>query len=122
MDTRLSDLISQLEGAQMIKKTTKKSAQKPAPPTTRKRYGEEFKVQALERARRDGVAQAAQDLGLQAQQLYTWRARAEERDSLSEEQRTAQADLAKLKREVVRLSEENDFLKKVAAHFAKGSK
>jgi len=105
----------------MIKKTTKKTAAKPAP-ATRKRYGEEFKAQALERARRDGVSQAAQDLGLQAHQLYTWRARAQEKDSLSEEQRMALADLAKLKREVARLSEENDFLKKVAAHFAKGSK
>lgn len=50
----------------MIKKTTKKTAPKPAP-ATRKRYGEEFKTQALERARRDGVTRAAQDLGLQAQ-------------------------------------------------------
>lgn len=106
----------------MIKKMTRKTAPKPAPTATRKRYGEEFKAQALERARRDGVAQAAQDLGLQAQQLYTWRVRAQEKDSVSEEHRTAQADLAKLKREVARLSEENEFLKKVAAHFAKGSK
>lgn len=48
--------------------------------------------------------------------------RAQQKESVSEEHRTAQADLARLKREVARLSEENDFLEKVAAHFAKGSK
>ena len=35
----------------------------------RKRYSLEFKQQALQRAERDGVAQAALDLGLQEGQL-----------------------------------------------------
>ena len=67
-------------------------------------------MQALERARRGGLEQAAQHLGLKARQLYTWRARAQEKDWLSEEQRAAQADLETVKRQVVRLSEENYFL------------
>jgi transposase len=98
--------------------TKKKTATK----ATRQQYSTEFKQQALQRAQRDGVAQAAQDLGLQAQQLYTWRAKAQQNDAVSEEQRNAQAELAKLKREMARLTEENEFLKKTAAYFAKVSK
>lgn len=98
--------------------TRKKTAAK----ATRQQYSTEFKQQALQRAQRDGVAQAAQDLGLQAQQLYTWRTKAQQNDTVSEEQRNAQAELAKLKREMARLTEENEFLEKTAAYFAKVSK
>lgn len=39
----------------------------------RKKYSPQFKDQALGRAARDGVAQAAKDLGLTESHLYSWR-------------------------------------------------
>lgn len=88
----------------------------------RKQYSREFKQQALLRAERDGVAQAAQDLGLPEGQLYTWRGKAKREGQTSEEQRLLQSEHARLKREVSRLEEENAFLKKAAAYFAKQPK
>lgn len=89
---------------------------------TRKQYSREFKQQALQRAERDGVAQAAQDLGLQEGQLYAWRTKEKREGQTSEEQRLLQSEHARLKREVSRLEEENAFLKKAAAYFAKQPK
>jgi transposase len=91
-------------------------------PAKRKQYSQEFKQQALQRAERDGVAQAAQDLGLPESQLYAWRSKAKREGQTSEEQRLLQSEHARLKREVARLEEENAFLKKAAAYFAKQPK
>jgi transposase len=88
----------------------------------RKQYSREFKQQALQRAERDGVAQAAKDLGLQEGQLYAWRSKANREGQASEEQKLLQSEHARLKREVSRLEEENAFLKKAAAYFAKQPK
>lgn len=97
---------------------TKKSVVK----TERKRHSEEFKQQALQRAQKDGVPVAARDLGLQPSQLYAWRSRAIHKGQNAEEQRLAQAEHARLKREVARLEQEVAFLKKAAAYFAKEPK
>ena len=88
----------------------------------RKRHSPEFKQQALARAVKDGVPQAAKDLGLAESQLYGWRSKARLTGQTSEEQRLQQSEHARLKREVVRLEEENAFLKKAAAYFAKQPK
>lgn len=88
----------------------------------RQRLSPEFKQQALARAAQEGVAVAAKDLGLQESQLYAWRAKARLVGQSSEEQRLQQSEHARLKREVARLEEENAFLKKAAAYFAKQPK
>ncbi len=88
----------------------------------RTRYSPEFKQHALVRAAQEGVAVAAKDLGLQESQLYGWRAKAKLIGQTSEEQRLQQSEHARLKREVTRLEEENAFLKKAAAYFAKQPK
>jgi len=88
----------------------------------RKRYSAEFKQQALARAAQNGVAMAAKDLGLPESQLYAWRLKARLVGQTSEEQRLQQSEHARLKREVTRLEEENAFLKKAAAYFAKQPK
>ena len=88
----------------------------------RNHYSEEFKQQALLRAVKDGVAVAARDLGLVPAQLYAWRARAQQQGLELESQRLAQSETVRLKREVARLEEENAFLKKAAAYFAKQPK
>jgi len=76
----------------------------------------------LARAEKDGVAQVAQDLGIAESMLYSWRAKQRYFGTSLENQKSQQAELARLKREVDRLAMENDFLKKAAAYFAKESK
>ena len=95
---------------------------KPNQRVTRKKYSSQFKDQALERAERDGVKQTAKDLGLAEAQLYSWRAKQKKYGQPLEEQQIQQSELARLKRDVLRLSEENAFLKKSAAYFAKDTK
>jgi len=88
----------------------------------KQRHSAEFKQQALARAEKDGVAVAAKDLNLHASQLYAWRQRKRLDVLTGDEQRLMQAENARLKRELARISEEHEFLKKAAAYFAKGSK
>lgn len=89
---------------------------------TRNKYSAEFKQQALKRAEKDGVAAAARDLGLAESQIYGWRQRHRLEGLTTEEQKLQHAELARLKRELARVEEENSFLKKATAYFAKQSK
>ena len=88
----------------------------------RNQYSPEFKKQALVRAEKDGIAAVARDLGLQESQLYTWRQKQRLEGLTTEEQKLQQGELARLKRDLARLEEENAFLKKAAAYFAKQPK
>jgi len=90
--------------------------------SVKQRHSAEFKQQALDRAEKDGVAVAAKDLNLHASQLYAWRQRKRLDALTGDEQRLMQAENARLKRELARISEEHEFLKKAAAYFAKESK
>ncbi len=45
----------------------------PKKETARKKYSPQFKDQAVERAKKDGVPQAAKDLGITESMLYYWR-------------------------------------------------
>lgn len=91
------------------------------PRKTRKIYSPQFKDQALERAAKDGVPQAAKDLGIAEPMLYSWRAKRSQSGDSMENQKMQQAEMARLKRENARLQEENSFLKKVATYFTKES-
>ena len=88
----------------------------------RNQYSPEFKKQALDRAEKDGVAITARDLKLKEGQLYAWRQKRRLEGLTTEEQKLQQGELARLKREVAQLAEENAFLKKAAAYFAKQPK
>ena len=88
----------------------------------RNKYSPQFKDQAVERAAKDGVAQTAKDLGITESMLYYWRAQKNKAGDTIENQKLQQAEMARLKREVIRLEEENTFLKKVATYFTKESK
>jgi transposase len=83
-------------------------------------YSPQFKDQALERAEKIGVAQAAKDLGIAEPMLYSWRAKKKQGGTSLESQKLQQAEMARLKRENERLQEENSFLKKVAADSSGG--
>ena len=86
---------------------------------TRNQYTTEFKVSALARCKREGVSVTARDLDLPESMLYAWRKKAEQSASVSESERVQSAEIARLKRTVSALEEENSFLKKAAAYFAK---
>lgn len=89
----------------------------------RQKYSPQFKDQALERAEKDGVPKTAKDLGIPEPMLYSWRTKRKQGGNNSlENQKLQQAEMARLKREVDRLAEENAFLKKVAQYFTKESK
>lgn len=88
----------------------------------RKKYSPQFKDQAVQRAEKDGVPQAAKDLGIAEAMLYSWRSKSKQGGDSLENQKLQQAEVARLKRENTRLAEENAFLKKAAAYFAKESK
>ncbi len=88
----------------------------------RKKYSPQFKDLALERTEKEGVPQVAKDLGLAGSLLYSWKAQKKKGGDSIENQKLQQAEVSRLKREVSRLAEENAFLKKAAAYFAKESK
>ena len=81
-------------------------AKKPTEKTTRKRYSDEFKDQALKRAERDGVAMVAQDLGIAETQIYAWRRKRQIEGTVTEAQRLKEAEVARLKRDMARLESE----------------
>ena len=93
-------------------------AKKPTEKTARKRYSDEFKDQALKRAERDGVALVARDLGIAETQITAWRRKRQIEGAVTETERLKEAEVARLKRDLARLEEENTFLKKASAYFA----
>jgi transposase len=85
----------------------------------------EFKVEAVQLIRERGVtvAQAARDLGVQGTVLRRWvqecAADAPQAFPGRGQMKPEQAELARLRREVLKLKAERDILKKAAAYFAK---
>ena len=92
---------------------------KPKITSKRKKYSSQFKEQAVERAKTDGVPKVAKDLGIAEAMLYSWRSKLEKTGIPFEDQKIQSAEFARLKRENARLAQENAFLKKVATYFAK---
>lgn len=93
---------------------------------TRRQYPEEFKPEAVQLVRDSArpVAQVARDLGISESLLYRWRTQhrqAEAQGTTRAVQRTAAEALTHLKRELVRVTQERDFLTRAAAFFARES-
>jgi len=91
----------------------------------RRRFGREFKLEAVRLVRERGVtvAQAARDLGLHENLLRKW-----VKDFASDPQhafpgqgqmKPEQLEIERLRREVAKLKAERDILKKAAAYFAR---
>ena len=93
----------------------------------RRRFTREFKLQAVKLIKDRGVSyvQAARDLGVHQTVLRNWvRAFAEDPQHSFPghgQMKPEQAEIARLKREVIKLKAERDILKKAAAYFAKES-
>jgi transposase len=92
-------------------------------PRTRRRFTGEFKAEAIRLLEESGrpLQAVAEELGVHANQLRTWRNEhlaAGSAEALARQKAEA-AELARLRRENKRLEQENEILKRAAAFFAR---
>ena len=93
----------------------------------RRRFTREFKLEAVRLIRERGVsfAQTSQDLGVHESQLRDWVKKFAEDPQHAfpgnGQMKPEQLEIARLRREVLKLKAERDILKKAAAYFAKES-
>ena len=93
----------------------------------RQRFSREYKLEAVKQVRERGISssQVARDLGIGANVVSRWVREA--RGDIAKafpgqgQQPAEQAEIERLKREIVKLKAEKDILKKAAAYFAKES-
>jgi transposase len=84
-------------------------------------FTEEFKRDAVRQITERGypVSEVSKRLGVSPHSLYEWK----KKFSSSNEKRSEEAEeIRRLKRELARVTEERDILKKAAAYFAKDAK
>ena len=88
-----------------------------------KRYPEEFKIEAVKQVvdRGYSVADVARRLDVTTHSPYAWIKKYGPDSKEHDEQTESQAEIRRLKRELNRVTEERDILKKAAAYFAKES-
>ena len=96
------------------------------PASTRRRYTEDVKREAVRLVREFAhpVAQVARDLGIPDNVWYRWRAQhrqAEAHGTTRAAQRAEAEALTRVKRELARVTQERDFLQRAAACFARES-
>lgn len=90
-----------------------------------RQHTKEFKLHAIQLAETSdkSVSQVARELGIRVNQIYKWKNELGVRQADAfpgkGKQTGAAAELTQLRREVERLKEENEILKKAAAYFAK---
>jgi transposase len=87
-------------------------------------YTAEFRASAVKLANESDkpITQVAKDLGINVNTLHTWigkYSRPTENDKTARTDEHLYDELKRLKKEVARLTEERDLLKKAAAYFAK---
>jgi transposase len=87
---------------------------------TSKRYTEEFKIEAVKQVTDRGysVAEVAARLGTTTHSFYAWMKRYGKASPRQANRGDDQAEIAKLKADLRRVTEERDILKKAAAYFA----
>jgi transposase len=87
-------------------------------------YSAEFRASAVKLATESdqSIAQTAKDLGINVKTLHTWISKYSRPKTSDKAVRTDEHlydELKRLKKEVARLTEERDLLKKAAAYFAR---
>lgn len=94
----------------------------------RRRFPKEFKLEAVQLAREStqSVAAVARDLGIAPSLLHKWIQQLEEHDPSTAfpgngKVGAAEDEVRRLRRELERVTQERDFLKKAAAFFARES-
>jgi transposase-like protein len=90
------------------------------------KYSREFKLEAIRLAEAGDktASQVARELGIRVNQLWKWTqqlAAEKATGAPAKRGRPADGELERLRRENVRLKEENDILKKAAIYFARES-
>jgi transposase len=104
------------------------ATKEPRKPQSRQKFTREYKIEAV-RLCADGtksVARVAQELGIRPDQLYRWRRKFEESGTTAfpgnGKISSHDEEVHRLRRELKRVTEERDFLKKATAFFAKESR
>lgn len=93
-----------------------------------RRFTKEFKLEAIRLAERGEkpVTQVARELGLRVNQIYKWKRQLEAKQDDAFPGKGKQlgkaAEISRLRRELARLKEENEILKKAAVYFAREPK
>ena len=92
-------------------------------PRKRRTFSEDFRAEAIALTLRPGatVTGVARDLGINVSLLHGWlrKARDGSKVALPARDETEHEEVARLRRELARVTTERDFLKKVSAFFAK---
>lgn len=85
------------------------------------KFSEDFKRDAVAQITQRGypVAEVSRRLGVSTHSLYAWK---KQYGSARSADDSKDAEIRRLKRELARVSEERDILKKAAAYFAKDAK
>ena len=91
----------------------------------RQRFSPQFKLEAIQMMKTSGkpAATVARELGVPRNRMYKWAQEAEKKGDQafrgSGRPKASQDELTALKRELARVKEENEILKKAAAYFAR---
>ena len=90
---------------------------------TNKRYPDEFKIEAVRQItdRGHSVADVPKRLDVSTHSLYAWIKKFGPDSEVNQSRNEEQAELKRLRKELQRVTEERDILKKAAAYFAKQS-
>ena len=85
-----------------------------------KRYPEEFKIEAVKQVfeRGHSVAEVASRLGVTTHSLYAWKKKYGPDSAQHQAKSGDEAEIRRLKKELKRVTEERDLLKKAAVYFA----
>jgi transposase len=89
----------------------------------RKKYSKEFKIEAVRLSNQEDVTvvQVAEELGITAKRLYKWRKELREagEQAFPGAGKPRDEEIAKLRRELRRVQQERDILKKAMSVFAR---
>lgn len=100
------------------------------PTNTNKRYSPEFKAEAVQRAREVGVYKVCKELGISNSSMYKWIATARYKPGTKDAPIALEKpnpfelteEIKQLKKELARVKEEREILKKATAFFARHEK
>ncbi|SFJ80917.1 transposase [Celeribacter neptunius] len=91
--------------------------------SSQNRFTDEFKRDAVAQVvdRGYAVSEVADRLGVSTKSLYTWKARFAKPAKVREAEVDLAAELKRVKKELARVTEERDILKKATVYFARES-
>ncbi|VVT17708.1 transposase [Roseovarius sp. EC-HK134] len=92
--------------------------------SSQKRFTDEFKRDAVAQVvdRGYAVSEVAERLGVSTKSLYTWKAQFARPAKGREAESDLAVELRRVKKELARVTEERDILKKAATYFARESR